>query len=146
MLIRLSHCSLVFIGFILIGIFSFSQAAIDKVLLETCCLEGTKYATDSSTCEGYSQSVPGVRLGDQPSCTFILKVCCMKQKQRDQCQNGKSDAASYGRCAIRDDVFGAEQYKECCHCCQLWLISCLFLLGVLLLFIRMLSLFIVTLY
>jgi hypothetical protein len=87
--------------------------AIDKTLLESCCLQGTKYATDSNTCEGYSQSVPGVSVGDQPSCLTILQVCCMKQKQRDQCQNGKSDALSYSRCAIRDDMFGSEQYKVC---------------------------------
>ena len=85
--------------------------AIDKTLLETCCVQGTKYATDSDTCEGYSYTVPGVGANDQFSCVSILKVCCMKQKQRDQCQSGKVDAISFGRCAIRDDTFGAEQYK-----------------------------------
>lgn len=92
----------------------FFVGAVDKDLLETCCLKGTQYATDSDTCEGYSTTVPGVGVGDQFSCLSILKVCCMKQKQRDQCQSGKTDAQNFGRCAIRDDMFGAEQYKVSC--------------------------------
>ncbi|XP_078340478.1 uncharacterized protein LOC111109147 isoform X2 [Crassostrea virginica] len=113
--------AMLLIGLTFIQLISLSKGAIDKTLLETCCVQGTKYATDSDTCEGYSYTVPGVGANDQFSCVSILKVCCMKQKQRDQCQSGKVDAISFGRCAIRDDTFGAEQYKECCNCCQLGL-------------------------
>lgn len=118
---ELLHARAVIIGLILVQCLSVSLGAVDKDLLETCCLKGTQYATDSDTCEGYSTTVPGVGVGDQFSCLSILKVCCMKQKQRDQCQSGKTDAQNFGRCAIRDDMFGAEQYKECCNCCQLGL-------------------------
>lgn len=72
---------------------------------------GTQWASKSSRCDNYPSAVENVHQDDQRSCRSLLEVCCMKQKHRTQCEEGKKDASENNFCAIRDDVFGSEQYK-----------------------------------
>ena len=95
-----------------------SEAAVDTNLLFRCCSLGTQWASNSERCDNYPNAVENIRQDDQRSCLALLEVCCMKQRHRTQCQSGKKAAAENSFCAIRDDVFGSEQYKECCHCCR----------------------------
>ncbi|KAJ8302142.1 hypothetical protein KUTeg_021129 [Tegillarca granosa] len=104
--------------------FSFvTQAAVDTELLEKCCMVGSQWASSRDRCDSYPQSVDQVREDDQRACRSILTVCCMKERQHLQCLAGQRSALEYTMCSIRDDVFGSEQFKECCHCCQLGLSS-----------------------
>ncbi|XP_060072748.1 fibrillin-2-like isoform X2 [Ylistrum balloti] len=95
-----------------------SQGAIDLVLDE-CCLVGSNWAGErNQRCDTYPTAVEGISPDDQSECRAILEVCCMKAKQKQQCDRGHQDALEYPLCTSRN-VFGAEQYLECCHCCHL---------------------------
>lgn len=110
-----------FLYFVLLAVsvnYQISEGAVDTNLLVRCCVVGTQWASKSSRCDNYPSAVENVHQDDQRSCRSLLEVCCMKQKHRTQCEDGKKDASENSFCAIRDDVFGSEQYKECCHCCR----------------------------
>jgi hypothetical protein len=93
------------------GNFVLILAAVDTNLLFRCCSLGTQWASNSERCDNYPNAVENIRQDDQQSCLALLEVCCMKQRHRTQCQSGKKAAAENSFCAIRDDVFGSEQYK-----------------------------------
>ncbi|XP_021357401.1 fibulin-1-like isoform X2 [Mizuhopecten yessoensis] len=95
-----------------------SEGAISQVL-DQCCLTGSTWAGElSQRCDSYPTAVEGVGADDQRACRAILEVCCMKAKQKQQCDRGHKDALEFPSCTTRN-VFGAEQYLECCHCCHL---------------------------
>ncbi|XP_033745420.1 fibulin-1-like isoform X2 [Pecten maximus] len=95
-----------------------SEGAVDQVL-DQCCLTGSIWAEETGQrCDSYPTAVEGVPLEAQRECRAILEVCCMKAKQKQQCDRGHQDALEYPSCTTRN-VFGAEQYLECCHCCHL---------------------------
>ncbi|XP_069142651.1 fibulin-2-like isoform X6 [Argopecten irradians] len=97
-----------------------SEGAVDLVL-DQCCMTGSDWAADGNQrCDSYPSAVDGVPPEAQRECRAILEVCCMKAKQRQQCDRGHQDALEYPACTSRN-VFGAEQYLECCHCCHLGL-------------------------
>ncbi|GFN88844.1 fibulin-2 [Plakobranchus ocellatus] len=90
---------------------------------EPCCLEGVKWSGESYRCDNYPAPMPNISDSDQAACLSIIEVCCIKQTQMQKCEDGKQTAIDGDVCAIRDMEPGAEQFRECCHCCQLGLVA-----------------------
>lgn len=88
-----------------------------------CCHEGVQWSSDSFRCDNYPAPVANISDADQAPCLSIIEVCCIKQTQVVACENGKQAALDSHLCAVRDTDPGAEQFRECCHCCQLGVVS-----------------------
>lgn len=86
---------------------------------DPCCWEGVKWSSDSYRCDNYPAPVPNISDSDQAACLSIIEICCIKQTQMQTCEDGKQTALLGDICAIRDMEPGAEQFRECCHCCRL---------------------------
>ncbi|KAK7496217.1 hypothetical protein BaRGS_00012627 [Batillaria attramentaria] len=88
-------------------------------VLDQCCMIGMQWSNSTSRCTGYPGPVPGLEPASQGACMSIIEVCCLKQVQLDMCESGKVTALDGQLCAVRDADPGAEQFRECCHCCQM---------------------------
>ncbi|BFZ08677.1 hypothetical protein BsWGS_11716 [Bradybaena similaris] len=88
-----------------------------------CCHEGVLWSSTSYRCDNYPTSVENISDSDQAACHSVIEICCIKQTQLQTCEDGKQTAMDNALCAIRDADPGAEQFRECCHCCQLGLVS-----------------------
>ncbi|GFS06059.1 fibulin-1 [Elysia marginata] len=92
-------------------------------VFEPCCLEGVKWSSDSYRCDNYPAPVVNISDADQAACLSIIEICCIKQTQMQTCEDGKQMALDGQICAIRDMEPGAEQFRECCHCCRLGVVA-----------------------
>ncbi|XP_076468763.1 uncharacterized protein LOC143299444 isoform X2 [Babylonia areolata] len=88
-------------------------------VLDQCCMIGMQLSNATGRCSGYPAPVPGVDEQSQSACLSIIEVCCLKQVQLDMCESGKRTALQRQMCAVRDSDAGAEQFRECCQCCQM---------------------------
>uniref|UniRef100_A0A0B7AEM3 Fibulin-1 n=1 Tax=Arion vulgaris TaxID=1028688 RepID=A0A0B7AEM3_9EUPU len=88
-----------------------------------CCHEGVQWSSTSYRCDNYPTPIDNISDSDQAACLSVIEVCCIKQTQLQTCEDGKQTALDNSVCAIRDADPGAEQFRECCHCCQLGLVS-----------------------
>ncbi|XP_070192874.1 fibulin-1-like isoform X3 [Littorina saxatilis] len=92
-------------------------------VLDQCCLLGMQWSNSSRRCSGYPGPVRGIDPASQGACMSVIEVCCLKQIQLDMCESGKRTALDRQLCAVRDSDAGAEQFRECCHCCQMGVAS-----------------------
>ncbi|KAK3800770.1 hypothetical protein RRG08_003174 [Elysia crispata] len=92
-------------------------------VFEPCCLEGVKWSSASYRCDNYPAPVVNISDADQAACLSIIEICCIKQTQMQTCEDGKQTALDGDLCAIRDMEPGAEQFRECCHCCRLGVVA-----------------------
>ncbi|CAL1529101.1 unnamed protein product [Lymnaea stagnalis] len=92
-------------------------------IFRPCCHEGAQWSSASGRCDNYPAPVFNISDNDQAACLAIIEVCCMKQTHLQTCEDGKQTALENQVCAIRDSDPGAEQFRECCNCCQLGLVA-----------------------
>ncbi|XP_059163001.1 fibulin-1-like [Physella acuta] len=110
------------LAFILCATFCTACADLYDIF-KPCCHEGAQYSGLSGRCDNYPAPVANVSDNDQAACLAIIEVCCMKQTHYQTCEDGKQTALDKQVCAIRDTDPGAEQFRECCNCCQLGLVA-----------------------
>ncbi|XP_044535213.1 fibulin-1 [Gracilinanus agilis] len=90
-----------------------ARASAD-VLLEDCCADGHRLATQKRDC-----SVPYA--SESKECRMVQEQCCLNQLEELHCATGINVAHEGDGCDSHHDnsSFEAKFVKKCCHCCLL---------------------------
>ncbi|CAE1173162.1 FBLN1_2 [Acanthosepion pharaonis] len=86
---------------------------------DICCTLGSQYGALKNTCSRYIAPLTNIKPEDEENCRVIVEICCMKEIHYKQCLKGRTDAEEKKLCQVNADVYGAEQYSQCCQCCRL---------------------------
>uniref|UniRef100_A0A8I5NDA0 Fibulin-1 n=1 Tax=Papio anubis TaxID=9555 RepID=A0A8I5NDA0_PAPAN len=101
---------------LLLGGLALLAAGVDAdVLLEACCADGQRMATNQKDC-----SLPYAT--ESKECRMVQEQCCHSQLEELHCATGISLANQQDHCvAPRGDNASLEAtfVKRCCHCCLL---------------------------
>ncbi|XP_074128264.1 fibulin-1 isoform X2 [Sminthopsis crassicaudata] len=84
------------------------------VLLEDCCTDGHRLATQKRDC-----SIPYA--SESKECRMVQEQCCQNQLEELHCATGINVAHEGDSCDTHHDnsSFEAKFIKKCCHCCLL---------------------------
>ncbi|XP_068958353.1 fibulin-1 isoform X1 [Petaurus breviceps papuanus] len=88
--------------------------ATADVLMEDCCADGHRLATQKRDC-----SVPYA--SESKECRMVQEQCCQNQLEELHCATGINVAHEGDSCEAHHDnsSFEAKFIKKCCHCCLL---------------------------
>ena len=89
-----------------------TAAALPPDVLERCCDVGRLwFTTNRERCSIYPSTVPRVRPADRATCTAVIDLCCMSQRQERQCALGKQSARLQRTCAALSSRPGSEHAR-----------------------------------
>ncbi|XP_028934991.1 fibulin-1 isoform X2 [Ornithorhynchus anatinus] len=99
---------------VLLAVVTLLEAGVTANLMEDCCTEGNKWATEKRNCNM-------LYISEAKECRMVQEQCCHSQLEELHCSAGINAANEGEECAAHSDnsTYEAKFVKKCCHCCLL---------------------------